>query len=74
VEGRDISNERVLAELAGSQPKRTAGEGASIVATWTAEWEATGQGSVPLILAQNHDVVVGCVPSEEINRFFADHA
>lgn len=72
-EGRDISDERVLAELAGSQPK-PAGEGAAIAATWTAAWEATEEGSVPLLIAQNNDVLVGCVPAEEIRRFFADHS
>jgi predicted DsbA family dithiol-disulfide isomerase len=74
VEGRDLSDEQVLAQLTGSQSQQAAREGADMAATWTRAWEATGQGGVPLIVAPNDGVLIGCVPTEEIKRFFADHA
>lgn len=73
VDGRDISDAQVLAELAG-QPSRLQAQEPGIVSTWTAAWEATGQTAVPLLVAPNEDMLVGCVSGEELRKFFADHS
>ena len=72
VEGRDISDAQVLAELAG-QPCRL-GKEPDTVRTWIAAWEATGQTAVPLLVAPNQDMLIGCVSGEKLQKFFADHS
>ncbi|HJT22688.1 MAG TPA: DsbA family protein [Nitrospira sp.] len=70
VDGRDISDAGVLAELAenaldaGSANTRIAQE-------WEEAWHATGQAGVPLIVSPDGDLLVGCVPEESIRRFFS---
>lgn len=71
-DGRDISDAQLLADLAG-QPFRLHAEEPGVVSTWTAAWEATGQTGVPLLVAPNDDMLVGCVSGEELRKFFADH-
>ena len=70
-EGRDISDQRVLVEIAGDSLGESSGNGSGIARAWALAWEATGQGSVPLVVAPTGDLLVGCVPSEEIRKFFA---
>ncbi len=72
-ERRDISDQQVLAEVAGRSPLDTLVKGTTIARAWATEWEATGQASVPLIVAPQDELLVGCVPSEEIVRFFEAH-
>ena len=74
IDGRDISNPDVLAELAGSPPSREGSASAPrIVGQWASAWEATSQYSVPLIVAQTGEQLVGCQPTEAITRFFSGH-
>ncbi|HEU4684104.1 MAG TPA: DsbA family protein [Nitrospira sp.] len=70
VDGRDISDAAVLAELAGKVPD---GDSASIQIAheWEKAWHATGQAGVPLIVSPDGALLVGCVPEEAIRRFFS---
>ena len=74
-EGRDISDPAVLSQLVeqgGGSPesKGTINEESRQVAQeWEAAWHATGQAGVPLIVSPEGDLLVGCVPVEEIRRF-----
>ncbi len=38
---------------------------------WGAAWRNTGQAGVPLLVSPEGELLVGCVPSEDIRRFFA---
>ena len=75
VEGRDISDPRVLEELAGSEARGTqSGNERGIAEKWAAAWEATGQCSVPIIVAPDGNQLVGCVPTGVIVDFFAGNS
>jgi predicted DsbA family dithiol-disulfide isomerase len=74
LEGRDISEAQVLTELAGYPTAQESSEkGQAGAREWAAAWEATGQADVPLIVASSGNLLAGCVPTEEIVKFFADH-
>jgi predicted DsbA family dithiol-disulfide isomerase len=70
-EGQDISDPSVLSRLSdvalpGDQDEkshRTSQE-------WEAAWHETGQAGVPLIVSPKGDFLVGCVPVEQVRRFF----
>jgi len=65
-EGKDISNPLVLDEFGiadGTDLEDLIGE-------WNEGWHATGQASVPMIVSPQCDQLVGCVPEEQIKRFF----
>lgn len=67
VTGQDISNPLVLDEFGiadGSDLDQVAEE-------WETAWRETGQAGVPLIVSPHGDLLVGCVPAEDIRRFFA---
>ena len=76
-EGRDISDPGVLRQLAeqgGGSPESmgTINDESRLVAQeWEAAWHATGQAGVPFIVSPEGDHLVGCVPAEDIRRFFA---
>jgi hypothetical protein len=55
------------AEISGSLKERTA----SIVRDWEESWHGTGQAGVPLVVSPDNRLLVGCVPAEQIERFFA---
>src|SRR5262245_19163998 len=75
VEGRDISNQEILSDLIGSmRSQKSDSTGKGIADKWAAEWAATGQTGVPLIVAPAGDMLIGCVPAETIKRFFPDQA
>lgn len=66
VEGKDISSPLVLDEFGmtdGTDLEQVMGE-------WTEDWHATGQAGVPLLVSPYGDLLVGCVPEEQIRRFF----
>jgi predicted DsbA family dithiol-disulfide isomerase len=74
LEGRDISDKALMAELAGNAPIEVAYDhGQAIAEQWQAAWEATAKAGVPLIVAPNQDLLIGCVSVEELARFFAVH-
>lgn len=67
VNGQDISNPFVLDEFGitdGSDLDQMIGE-------WNVAWHETGQAGVPVIVSPQGDLLVGCVPAEQIQRFFA---
>ena len=71
-EGHDISDALVLKRLAGkSMAEGTDELSHRIVQEWEAAWHATEQAGVPLIVSPTGDLLVGCVPADEIRRFFA---
>jgi len=76
-EGRDISNPTVLRRLverAGGSPETMGSmnhESHQVAQEWEAAWHRTGQAGVPLIVSPEGDLLVGCVPPEEIRRFFS---
>ena len=66
-EGKDISSPLVLDEFGiadGTDLEQVLDE-------WTSGWQATGQSGVPLLVSPDGDLLVGCVPEEQIRRFFA---
>ncbi len=67
--GRDISDPSVLADLADHSPAATGDS--QLTEEWEAAWHETGRAGVPLIVSPSGDQLVGCVPDEEIRRFFA---
>ena len=76
-EGRDISDPAVLRQLVeqGEGPpeslERINDESRQVAQEWEAAWHLTGQAGVPLIVSPEGDLFVGCVPPEQIRRFFA---
>lgn len=70
-EGRDISDPQVLRELSDESVEEGATDNIRRRAQeWEAAWHATGQAGVPLIVAPDGDLLVGCVPAEDIAGFF----
>ena len=76
-EGKDISDPEVLKQLVeqvGGSLERigTINEEDQLLAKlWDAAWRNTGQAGVPLLVSPDGDLLVGCVPSDQIRRFFA---
>ncbi len=69
VEGQDISNPLVLDEFGitdGSDLDQ-------MVLEWEAAWHETGQAGVPLVVSPGGVLLVGCVPTEQIQAFFRLH-
>ena len=70
-EGRDISDPSVLTQLmTGHLAYKANEESCRIARDWETAWHETGQAGVPLIVSPAGDLLVGCVPVEEIRRFF----
>jgi 2-hydroxychromene-2-carboxylate isomerase len=69
--GQDLSDRKVLDRLTGQGwDVEQSGEWLDIATAWTTAWQATGQVGVPVIVSPDGDLLVGCVPVEEILRFF----
>ncbi|SLM49337.1 conserved protein of unknown function [Nitrospira japonica] len=74
-DGLDISDEAVLDQLAAQHtdtgiPGRAEERSGSIAREWEEGWHGTGQSSVPILVSPDDRLLVGCVPSEQIVRFF----
>ncbi len=69
-EGRDISDPVVLTQLAGEHVEDVEGQNHSIAQKWETAWHATGQNGVPLLVSSDGDLLVGCVPAEQVRQFF----
>jgi len=74
-DGVDISDQEVLDQLAGryadAETLRSPAESTRpIVREWEESWHATGQAGVPLLVSPDDRLLVGCVPPEQIERFF----
>jgi predicted DsbA family dithiol-disulfide isomerase len=76
-EGRDISDPLVLRQLVeqvgGLQESMGPidDESRQVAQEWEAAWHRTGQAGVPLLVSPEGDLLVGCVPSDQIRQFFA---
>jgi predicted DsbA family dithiol-disulfide isomerase len=74
-DGRDISDPRVLAELAESaalSPPQALPEDSLTVATWRLEWERSPLRGVPLLLRDDGETVYGLKDVETLERFGSD--
>ena len=70
-EGRDISDRKVLMDLTGDSVEEESNDSSRRIAQeWETAWHATGQAGVPLIVSPDGNLLVGCVPIEDIVRFF----
>lgn len=70
--GQDISDQAVLIQLAEGPGEGEAGDESRCIAReWEAAWHATGRAGVPLLVSPQGDFLVGCVPAENIRRFFS---
>ena len=70
-EGRDISDPVVLKELAGEYAVEDSdGQNHVLAQKWETAWHATGQNGVPLLMSPDGDLLVGCVPVEQVRHFF----
>jgi len=70
-EGRDISDPLVMRDLSKESAEKGVTDNIRRIAQgWEAAWHATGQAGVPLIVAADGDLLVGCVPAEDIAGFF----
>jgi 2-hydroxychromene-2-carboxylate isomerase len=71
-EGKDISDPSMLSVLAEEdRPNDHEATSGRIAHDWETAWHATGQAGVPLIVSPAGDLLVGCVPQEQVRRFFA---
>lgn len=76
-DGKDISDPEVLRELlgqVGGSPESIGAidnEDRRVAQQWEAAWHATGQAGVPLIVSEDHYLLVGCAPLEDVRQFFA---
>lgn len=72
-DGQDISDPQVLQQLSG-EPLQTDVDETSLLTAqrWETAWHATGQAGVPLIVAPSGDLLVGCVPVEQVRSFFTE--
>ncbi len=76
-EGKDISDPEVLRQLVeqaggSSESMSTIDHEDRLVAhEWEAAWHQTGQAGVPLLVSPDHYLLVGCVPVDDIRRFFS---
>lgn len=71
-DGQDISDPSIVKQLAGEHfAEDLEGQNRVVAQKWETAWHATGQNGVPLLVSPEGDVLVGCVPEEEVRRFFS---
>jgi len=74
-ERRDISEKKVLVDLAGDSMEEASNDSSRRIAQeWEIAWHATGQAGVPLIVSPGGNLLVGCVPREDIVGFFGQNS
>lgn len=72
-EGQDISDPQVIRQLTGEKNVKYVKDDSLIIAQkWETAWHATGQRGVPLVVAPDGDLLVGCVPVDQVKNFFSD--
>lgn len=74
-DGQDLSDPTVLKSLAtkaggASNGERADEESRRGAQEWESAWQATGEAGVPLIVSPDGELLVGCVPEEQLRRFF----
>ncbi|MDR4467798.1 MAG: hypothetical protein MRJ68_05785 [Nitrospira sp.] len=71
-EGHDISDPQVMEQLAGEGSIEGVDDESRVIAQkWETAWHATGQNGVPLIVSPDGDLLVGCVPIDQVKSFFS---
>lgn len=71
-EGQDISDPQVIKQFTGATGIEDIDDESRVIAQkWETAWHATGQSGVPLIVAPDGDLLVGCVPVEQVKSFFS---
>lgn len=74
-EGQDISDPHVVKQLAGDGVTEDVDDESRVIAQkWETAWHATGQNGVPLIVSPDGDLLVGCVPVDQVRSFFSGQA
>jgi predicted DsbA family dithiol-disulfide isomerase len=75
-DGRDISDPVVLKQLAEQIGASTENigviddESRQMGRAWESAWHRTGQAGVPLLVSPERELLVGCVPIEQVRQFF----
>ena len=75
-ESKDISDAEVLRQLvekAGGSAESVGtinDEDRRVAQEWEAAWHLTGQAGVPLIVSPDNNILVGCAPIADVQRFF----
>jgi len=70
-EGQDISDPHVVKQLAGEGGIEDVDDESRVIAQkWETAWHATGQNGVPLVVSPDGDLLVGCVPADQVRSFF----
>jgi len=67
VDGKDISSPFVLDEFGISDGTDLD----QMIEDWNDGWHETGQAGVPIIVSHTGDQLVGCLPEEQVRRFFS---
>lgn len=67
VNGQDLSNPLVLDEFGITDGNDLD----QVMEEWDTAWRETGQAGVPVIVSPQGDLLVGCVPADQVRRFFA---
>lgn len=74
-EGQDISDPHVVKQLAGEGFIEDVEDESRVIAQkWETAWHATGQSGVPLVVSPDGDLLVGCVPVDQVKSFFSSQA
>ncbi len=74
-EGQDISDPQVVKQLVGEGGIEDVDDESRVIAQkWETAWHATGQNGVPLIVSPDGDLLVGCVPTDQVKSFFSSQA
>lgn len=74
-EGQDISDPHVVKQLAGEGFTEDLDDESLVIAQkWETAWHATGQSGVPLVVSPDGDLLVGCVPADQVKSFFSGQA
>ena len=72
--GEDISDPAALSRLAeGLGGGEADDESRKMLQEWEAAWHGTDQAGVPLVVSPGGVLLVGCVPTEQIQAFFSLH-
>lgn len=70
-DGQDISDPLILKQLAGKYfSEDVEGRNEVNAQKWETAWHATGQNGVPLLVSPDGDLLVGCVPEDQVRQFF----
>lgn len=74
-EGHDISDPHVVKQLAGEGFTEDVDDESRVIAQkWETAWHATGQSGVPLVVSPDGDLLIGCVPVDQVKSFFSAQA